>query len=133
MVRRLTRSPCVSWQGHHWAVWRLFEASLSDQSIQLLPTRSIHLAAMSGDESLVEEALKTDPVDALTDRGATPLMLASRYGHLNSVQLLLGRRAVVDAASDLKCTALSMVSAAALYPDSCAASAECSCHHRTGG
>ena len=92
-------------------MWRIFETSLSDQSLQPLPSSSIHLAAMSGDSHRVEESLKADPVDVLTDRGVTPLMLASRCGHLNVVQLLLERGAIVDAASDLKCTALSMVNA----------------------
>ena len=62
----------------------------------------IHDAAQAGDVARVRALLVADPtlVDAKTDYGFTPLILAAQNGHLEVVKYLLEKSAAVDAKSN---------------------------------
>ncbi|CAN0504870.1 unnamed protein product, partial [Ectocarpus sp. 12 AP-2014] len=72
----------------------------------------LHLAALEGMDELVSSLLlRGADKDALSVLGKTPLMLASRWGHLSVVHTLLaatiiGHGADVNASGDLNETAL---------------------------
>lgn len=63
----------------------------------------LHSAAQGGDPWIIKKVFERRPkldVDARTEEGNTPLMVAARNGHLKAVKLLLKRGADPDARSD---------------------------------
>lgn len=59
--------------------------------------RCLHHAAARGDVSVVISALRDGvPIDARTDSGGTPLMLAAANGRLPVIQILVMRQAGLD-------------------------------------
>ncbi len=73
---------------------------------------ALHRAALAGDVAAAEKALAEDDIEAQNTEGRTALHLASKYGHLKVVELLLESGAKVNASCYDGQTSLHLAAAA---------------------